>query len=43
LGGQAEDAFYITKRGENGRGEKLADEEIRGVLEALKKKLLKPT
>ncbi len=41
-GGQAEDAFYITKRGENGHGEKLDDEEIRGVLDALKRKLLKP-
>ncbi len=41
-GGQAEDAFYITKRGENGRGEKLSDDEIKGTIEELKKKLAKP-
>lgn len=41
-GGQAEDAFYLTKRGEDGRGRKLADEEIKGTLEALREHLLKP-
>ena len=42
-GGQAEDAFYITKRTEDGGGIKLADEEIKPTLEALRRKLLKPT
>jgi len=41
-GGQAEDAFYVTKRGEDGHGVKLGDEEIKGTIEALKRKLLKP-
>lgn len=41
-GGQAEDAFYITKRGENGHGVKLGDDEISGVLDALRKELWKP-
>ena len=41
-GGQAEDAFYVTKRGENGRGEKLGDDEIKDTLDALRRRLLKP-
>lgn len=41
-GGQAEDAFYLTKRGEEGRGVKLSDDEIKGTIDLLKKKLLKP-
>ncbi len=42
-GGQAEDAFYLTKRGPDGRGAKLTDEEIKGTLEALKTRLIKPS
>jgi len=41
-GGQAEDAFYITKRAEDGRGAKVPDEEIKSTIEALRRKLLKP-
>jgi len=41
-GGQAEDAFYLTKRGEDGHGAKVSDDEIKGTIEALRKKLLKP-
>ena len=41
-GGQAEDAFYITKRLENGTSAKLSDDEIRDTLEQLKKRLRKP-
>lgn len=43
-GGQAEDAFYVTRRADEGEGEgqKLRDEEIRDVLEALRRRLLKP-
>lgn len=41
-GGQAEDAFYVTKRDQDGRGVKLADDEIKSTIEALRKKLLKP-
>ena len=41
-GGQAEDAFYVTKRGENGADVKLADDEIKELLEELRKRLAKP-
>ncbi len=41
-GGQAEDAFYVTKRGADGQGGKLEDSEIKDVLEALRRRLLKP-
>ena len=41
-GGQAEDAFYLTKRGDDGQSLKLSDDEIKGTIEAIKKKLLKP-
>ncbi|MBW3635420.1 MAG: HD domain-containing protein [Armatimonadetes bacterium] len=41
-GGQAEDAFYVTRRADEGEGQKLRDEEIRDVLEALRRRLLKP-
>jgi UTP:GlnB (protein PII) uridylyltransferase len=41
-GGQAEDAFYVTRRGENGDGEKIGDSEIKGTLDALRRRLLKP-
>ncbi|PQV64387.1 UTP--GlnB (protein PII) uridylyltransferase, GlnD [Abditibacterium utsteinense] len=41
-GGQAEDAFYITKRTGDNDGRKLEDEEIRGTLDAIRRRLLKP-
>ena len=41
-GGQAEDAFYVTKRGPENYGIKLTDDEIRGTLEELRRRLLKP-
>ena len=41
-GGQAEDAFYVTKRGENGADIKIPDAEIRDVLDELRKRLVKP-
>ncbi len=41
-GGQAEDAFYVTKRQAQGEGKKLEDGEIREVLEAIRRRLLKP-
>ena len=41
-GGQAEDAFYVTKRDEAGDDGKVPDGEIKGVLEELGKKLVKP-
>lgn len=41
-GGQAEDAFYVTRRGETGSGEKLKDEEIKTVLDKLRRKLARP-
>lgn len=42
-GGQAEDAFYVTRRREDGEAEKLPDDEIRDVLEAMRRRLLKPS
>lgn len=42
-GGQAEDAFYVTRRGTNGKGTKLKDDEIKATLEALRKKMLRPS
>lgn len=41
-GGQAEDAFYITKRTGENDGRKLEDSEIRGVLEEIRRKLSRP-
>jgi [protein-PII] uridylyltransferase len=43
-GGQAEDAFYVTRRtGESGdEDQKLRDEEIKDVLESLRRKLARP-
>jgi [protein-PII] uridylyltransferase len=41
-GGQAEDAFYVTRRDTEGPGHKLRDNEISEVLELLRRKLLKP-
>lgn len=41
-GGQAEDAFYVTRRDANGLGHKLADEEIRSILDDIRRRLLKP-
>ncbi len=41
-GGQAEDAFYLTHRTADGQSLKLSDDDIKGTIEALKKKLLKP-
>ncbi len=41
-GGQAEDAFYVTKRLNENEGRKLEDGEIKDVLEALRRRLLKP-
>jgi [protein-PII] uridylyltransferase len=41
-GGQAEDAFYVTRRGENGTGVKLKDEEIKDTLEAIRRRLARP-
>ena len=41
-GGQAEDAFYVTRRYDDGTSVKLSDDEIREVLDNVKKRLLKP-
>ena len=41
-GGQAEDAFYVTKRDEDGCDVKIPDGEIKQVLEELGKRLVKP-
>ena len=41
-GGQAEDAFYVTKRSAQGGDVKIPDEEIKDVLEELRKRLVKP-
>lgn len=40
--GHAEDAFYVTRRRENGHGEKISDDDIRLVLEQLRGSLVKP-
>ncbi len=41
-GGQAEDSFYVTKRGDDGSDVKVPDNEIKVLLEELGKKLVKP-
>ena len=41
-GGRAEDAFYVTQRGADGRSEKISDEAIGATLAALGEKLRKP-
>ncbi len=41
-GGQAEDAFYVTRRGAEGGDAKVPDDEIKDVLEELRQKLAKP-
>ena len=41
-GGQAEDAFYVTKRGDEGGDIKIPDDEIKSVLEELRQRLAKP-
>ena len=41
-GGQAEDAFYVTKRSHDGHDIKIPDDEIRDVLDELRKRLIKP-
>lgn len=41
--GRAEDAFYVTRRGEGGNaGEKISDDDIRDTLEALREQLTRP-
>ncbi|HVF10227.1 MAG TPA: hypothetical protein VNA16_05460, partial [Abditibacteriaceae bacterium] len=41
-GGRAEDAFYVTRRGLDGRSEKISDEAIGQTLGALREQLRKP-
>ena len=41
-GGQAEDAFYVTKRDDDGNDVKIPDGEIKDILEELGKRLVKP-
>ena len=41
-GGQAEDAFYVTRRGADDCDVKIPDGEIKDVLEELRKRLVKP-
>ena len=41
-GGQAEDSFYVTKRGEDGKELKIPDGDIREMLDELRKCLMKP-
>jgi [protein-PII] uridylyltransferase len=40
--GRAEDAFYVTRRGADNPDEKIEDDEIKDILEALRRKLQKP-
>ena len=41
-GGQAEDAFYVTKRDADGCDVKIPDDEIKSVLDELRQRLMKP-